>query len=121
MPIHAVCPEPGCAALTTGGPCPEHRLARSRARRLEPQQQIYRDPRWRHTRATVIARDGSRCTFVGEHGRCTETRALHAHHTPLSVLELLERGLDPFDPHTAVALCKRHHSTVDARVRVSRR
>jgi len=105
VPIFSVCPEPGCGALTSGGRCDEHRLTH---------RWVYRDPRWRRTRRAVIERDGHRCRAIDGRARCRATRSLHAHHHPLSVVELVAAGLDPFDPAHSVTLCGSHHSRVEA-------
>jgi hypothetical protein len=94
-----------------------HRLARSRAKAAQPHRWVYRDQRWRHTRSIVLERDGYRCTHLDAHGvRCpARGSGLHAHHHPFDLVELLERGIDPFDPALVVTLCHRHHSEVTAR------
>lgn len=124
MPRWYLCPAPSCGRRhDRKGLCEEHRRERDRRRNAaEPHRSVYRDRRARPFRAAVWERDGWRCVHVDEFGeRCghvDETgKTLHAHHHPLSVRELLARGLDPFDPDTAVTLCKSHHSEVEARMR----
>ncbi len=75
---------------------------------------FYTTTAWRHTRARVIARDGScqAARLLG--GACSND--LHAHHlVPAAVCD------DPLDLDNLVTVCGTHHRALDQARRVAQR
>jgi 5-methylcytosine-specific restriction endonuclease McrA len=107
-PILKACPrhglyQPGNPPIRRGR-CPECNREDSARRRQKWQHKIWTSAQWRRTRATVLARDGHRCT------KCGRTDRLQAHHT----LPISEH--DPstwFDTATIVTLCAYCHGPLD--------
>jgi 5-methylcytosine-specific restriction enzyme A len=105
----APCTYPGCPALVTpgtGGRCAQHKpddrqwkaTADYRAR-----ARIYRSPRWRSLRRTVL-----HATPLCATPDCADLAEDLDHVRPLR--EILEHGLDPFDPANVQPLCHACHS-----------
>lgn len=66
-------------------------------------RRVYADPRWRGLagcRLQVLQRDAWRCVLCGQ-------RATIADHHPLTLQQLLDHGLNPYQPDTCRSLC--HH------------
>jgi hypothetical protein len=105
MPAGAVCP---CGALTTrpSKKCESCESGQAAAR--EARNRIYSDSRWRRCRLIVWVRDNWTCRICGTRDLDNRRRTLNAHHTT-PVLELVARGLDPFDPIHAETRCTTCH------------
>jgi hypothetical protein len=105
MPAGAVC---SCGRLTTRlskrcEDCENDIETRRKAR-----ARIYNDRRWRRTRLIVWVRDNWTCRTCGHRDLDNRGKTLDAHHTT-PVLELVARGLDPFDPVLVETHCNVCH------------
>lgn len=115
--------EPPCPELVEPprSRCPDHARAQNAAKAAQPHRWVYADPRWRACRERAGWRVGWRCQAIENGERCeTCGLGLHGHHAPLTVVELLELGLDPFDERRVVMLCDRHHGQAEAELRADR-
>lgn len=65
----------------------------------------------------MLARDGFACVDCGAFD--PSGRKLHADHRP-QLREILEAGLDPFDPENAETRCHSCHSRVESERRAAR-
>lgn len=86
-----------CGALSSQSRCSAHQL-RSGSTRA-----------WREKRERILARDGYRCTWVTDTGRCTSTSDLHVDH----LVPLAAGGGDADSNLTT--LCARHNLAKGAR------
>lgn len=69
-----VCIEPGCPEITEKGTrCAKHSKARVNYTRGSNRQ-------WRKLRDRILRRDGYRCTYTDDAGRCRERDRLHVDH-----------------------------------------
>jgi len=104
----APCTYPGCPNLVDKGRCPEHRVEDRAQYEHRPEdrarKRIYNSPRWRRLRSEIVQLRGIWCQAEG----CPNLGTDLDHIRPLR--EILELGLDPFDPANVQLLCKRHHS-----------
>ena len=100
-----VCPTPGCPELTPGGPC--HTCARTAdTARGTATQRGYNHKHRTLFRPKVLARAGHICQI--RRPGCLGTATV-ADHYPLSRRELIEAGLNPYDPRHGRAACKPCH------------
>jgi 5-methylcytosine-specific restriction enzyme A len=100
-----VCPVPGCPVITTGGPCEEHRPARTRGLDSKRPNRIERgyDHRWRRFRARFLSKH-STCELCGK-------PATDPHHLD----GLGPKGPRGFDETNLQALCHSCHSRLTSR------
>ena len=103
-----VCPVQGCAELTDGGRCTDHRREADRARGTSTQRG-YNSAQWRAIRRAVIRRDKT-CVV------CKAVPATVADHYPYSRKQLLAMGItNPDAPQRLRGLCASCHGSETAR------
>ena len=91
-----VCLIQGCPEIATAGSrCEEHRLAWRPGRGSTYQ--------WRRLRERILRRDGYRCTYTDDNGRCRERDRLHVDH----IIPVSLGGTD--DPINLRVLCEYHN------------
>jgi hypothetical protein len=105
MPAGTVC---GCGELTNRPSRKCERCEGEASANKTKRIAVYADPRWTATRLLVWNRDRWTCQQCGHKDVGNLSKSLDAHHTT-SVLELLARGISPFDSHHAVTRCKKCH------------
>src|SRR4051812_14709500 len=92
------CAEFRCPDYTSRAYCADCEAERERERREAPHRKVYTLPAWKATRMEAFVRDDFTCVEPGCGYRDeTETgKQLHGDHEP-DVVDLIERGLSPFD------------------------
>ncbi len=108
-----VCPTPGCPRLVDANGkdnrCDEHRREASRERsRRRPELKVYNSPAHKRFRAAVL-RSEPVCVL------CQRVPSTVADHYPLSLVELLNRGLPVDDPARGRGLCASCHGKETAK------
>lgn len=96
------------ALIPPGSRCPacshDHTVSTDTLRySTEPWRLLYRTRAWRTARATVLVRDGHRCT------RCSSTHNLQVHHRR----RLADNDSDPYNIDNLTTLCARCHRAAD--------
>jgi 5-methylcytosine-specific restriction protein A len=100
-----VCSTPGCPNLTPRGRCGTHTREADKARGSRHERGY--DQRHDRFRDDVLQRDPI-CV------RCHAAPSQHADHHPISLRELRDRGLNPYDPKRGRGLCHPCHSVETA-------
>jgi hypothetical protein len=114
MPTQRACATFGCPHYTTRTYCSACEHERERERNAAPHRKLYSTWAWKCARQERFVLDDFTCVDCGWRDETETGEKLHGDHEP-DLVDLLERGLNPFDPEHVRTRCHSCHSRKTAK------